>query len=166
MREITFSDGYTSGSAPTAVSHVGLIAETNQARNIADNSGGTGQFLCEDIVYDSTDNNYDNTTGILTVTQEGEYTASASIQLASNTAWSKDEVLEIRLYKNGSYHRRMGIWVCEVTATVVAQTIGSCDFYAEVGDTFEVRIVQNSGNTIATSGTAANNWISFKKLGF
>jgi hypothetical protein len=154
-------------SGPDAIAaseSVNALYESNTARSISNNAATTGQFLMEDLIFDS-HGAYNPATAIYTCPASGVYRATAMIELASNAGWNTLELLEIQLFKNGSLNRTMGGLVAQATATLVMETQGATLVSCLAGDTLEVRILQNSGGAISTSGTQQKNWVSYERVG-
>ena len=151
-------------SAIAASETVAALYETNTARSITNNSATTGEFLCEDRVFD-THGFVSTSTAIATIPTSGKYRVSASVALASNAGWETGERVQLILYKDGSANRIISTWTAEVNQTNVSNTSGSCLVSCVAGTTLEVRVFQNSDGAISTDTDATANWVSFDRIG-
>jgi hypothetical protein len=152
-------------SAIAATESVNALYETDQARSITNNAATTGEFLCEDRVFDS-HNAYNTSTAIYTVPTSGKYRVGASALLGSGGGWEAGEVAQLTLYKNGSSNRDMASIYSDSThgqrVAISGSTIVSC----VAGDTLEVRIFQDSDGSISTvASSQRSNWVSFERIG-
>jgi hypothetical protein len=154
----------TGPSAIAATESVNALAESNTARSISDASANTGEFLMEDEIFDS-HGAYSTSTAIFTVPTSGKYRVSASVGLASSANWGSDEVVELQLFKNGSYNRLMGSTIGESTASRRTSANGTTIVSCVAGDTLEVRVFQDSDAAINTDAVAARNWVSYERIG-
>lgn len=142
----------------------GVLSESNTARSISNNAATTGQFLMEDEIYDPLAQ-HSITTAIFAAQVPGKYRVGASVELASDANWTRNDYLQIQLFKNGTFNRTMGTLYAQVDNTLIMAIQGSTDVACAAGDTLEVRIFQNSGAAISTTGTAASNWVSYARIG-
>lgn len=160
-----FSISRRSGPAQIAAADsVNALYESNTARSISNSAATTGEFLMEDKIFD-THGAYNASTAIYTVPIAGKYRVAAMIELASSAGWDRNELLEIRLYKNASLSRAMGGVYAEASNTFIKEVSGNTLVSCVAGDTLEVRMFQNSGGAILTSADQTKNWVSYNRIG-
>jgi hypothetical protein len=92
------------------------------------------------------------------------YQVCASTSLANNAGWEATESAYLLTKINGSTAtgKLLDYGVITVTTSQVVYRHGCADHYLARGDYLELTLFQNSDNTIALDGQAANNWISIK----
>lgn len=143
-----------------------VLAESNTARSISNNSAVTGEFLMEDEIID-THNAYSTSTAIFTAPYTGYYRVGASVELQADSAWQENEIIEFRLYKNGTLERIFGRLRFQTTAagSLYATTHGSTVIDCTANDTLEIRLFQDSGGGNSTTTEADINWVSYERIG-
>lgn len=145
---------------------VACLYETNTARTISNGAAGpgaTGEFLTEDVVFDS-HNTFNTTTAIYTCVIAGIYEVKAMCEIES-TQWDAGEVLAFYLYKNAAISHGLAQNIYGATITQLQSISGSTLVTCAAGDTLEVRLYQSSGSGRNVTGNATKNWVSFARAG-
>lgn len=102
--------------------------------------------------------------GSFTCPIPGKYNVAAFANFASNGGWNGGEVASLAVHLNGTIDTVMGSWECQAAGTLVTRLGGQATVNCVAGDVLTVKILQNSGGTIALDSTAANNWITFTRV--
>jgi len=115
----------------------------------------------------STGTTYDThgawSTDTYTVPVSGKYVVKTKIS-GTQVASAANGYINLYLYKNGSANQTMGTRVYETTASVYKGIEGSGTIDCVAGDTLDVRVTNQSGNTFSANGVASENWISIERL--
>ena len=107
---------------------------------------------------------YDNATGIFTCPVPGFYQASSFIQANVATGRSLNDIISLRLAKNGLPTFVMGQFVSQVTSALTNALGGSGLVNCLAGDTLRVEI-NNPSSTFVGNSTSLATWVSFLRVG-
>lgn len=91
----------------------------------------------------------------------GDYIISANIAFSS-AAFSNDNFVFLRLYKNAAYIKNIGEWAAQGANTVSPKVWGSGVVSLAKGDTLQ--IYANSSQTVALNGVADRNTVSISRI--
>lgn len=95
----------------------------------------------------------------------GEYCINAMTQLASSAAWGTNELNYDRIYVNGVGNDYTAYSYAQNTGTYAFTTNGSITVKLLAGDYVQLEKREESGSTIALSGSNNNNFIEIKRCG-
>jgi hypothetical protein len=95
----------------------------------------------------------------------GIYEISAAIQYLALGGWAAGEEATLNVYKGGSLHARLGAVFMQATHSTFVFLSGSPRLISlNAGEYIDIRTSQNSGASLSLTSTAAENWISIKKV--
>lgn len=111
---------------------------------------------------------YDNlgeldATGRFTAKATGIYHASWGA-LLTNVAWDAGEIVQSRLFKNGSGDATMLRWYSAAAITAYNHTIGAMDINLSAGDYIDIRVLHNQGASVDLHNDAQFNVLSVHRV--
>lgn len=93
----------------------------------------------------------------------GRYLVTAVVTLGSNSGWAIGEQARLELYRNGALYARLAA-DSNINANTPVTLSGATLVALAEGDTVDVRLYQNCGNTLTVSGASGHTHVSIVKV--
>lgn len=143
---------------------IGAIYASDSGQSIP--TGGAGTVVnYEDLVYDPDSLVTVGASWVFTVPVAGLYSVAAHVLYAATTTWAATEAARLSVAVNGNIVRHVCRQTDFTAASILVWTGGATLVSCAVGDTIDVRALQNSGAGLALQADAAFNHVSIWKVG-